>query len=132
MLPRELIMAPPISIAAAITKKMLQKPLRHWKKRLGLQAWDIKIKLVEEISYGDPSTQAQCEVFLEQKQVTIIMCRVDDTPIRTLVHELIHVHGKPIEDVLDKNNETYLLEIHWEQLVETMAKALMDKEEELG
>ena len=114
-----------------ITQKMMQAPLQQWQKRLGLQDWDIKIKVVDQINHNDPVDQATCEVFLELKKAKIMMCREDDTPIQTLVHELLHIHGRPIEDVLEKHNETYLHEVHWEQMIEMLAKALMEKQPKL-
>ena len=109
-----------------ITQKMLQTPLRQWKKRLGLQDWEVKIVIVKEINHHNPDTQATCSVEPEMKRATIMMCREDDNPISTLVHELLHIHTNPFEEVLDKNGEAYLREVYLEQVIETLAKALTE------
>lgn len=103
---------------------MLRAPLKYWQAKLGLQDWAIKIKLVNEINYNGPAEAATCEVFMQMKTSTIMMRREDETPVQTLVHELLHIHLRPIEEVLERTNETYLQEVHLEQYIETIAKAL--------
>jgi len=112
-----------------VTQKLLRAPLKYWQKRLGLQDWEVKIKLVDEINYNGPDYAATCEVFLQMKTATIMMRKEDETPEQTLVHELLHIHLRPIEDVLERNSETYLQEFHLEQFIETMAKALANKDQ---
>jgi len=107
-----------------VTQALLRAPLKLLQERLGLQDWDIKIKLVDEINYNGPADAATCEVFMQMKTATVMMRKEDSTPVQTLVHELLHIHLRPIEDVLERTNETYLQEIHLEQFIETMAKAL--------
>ena len=107
-----------------VTQALLRAPLKYWQERLGLQDWQVKIKLVDEINHNGPADAATCEVFLQMKTATIMMRKTDATPVQTLAHELLHIHLRPIEDVLERTNETFLQEVHLEQFVETMAKAL--------
>lgn len=120
-----------------MTKAKLEARLRHWQKYLRLDHWEIEIDyegLVEE------DTDAHVEINDQIDEAAISLCPVwrNWSDLRTdvnLVHELIHVMMRDVDDLVEErldgtlSDETYRLfrrqyVVATEQFVNRLSRAL--------
>lgn len=87
------------------TQDQLQEKLLEWQKRLRLQDWIIKVKLVRERDMNLDGVQGEVFWVIEKKMATIrILDPIDYPPNEMepqdmeniLVHELLHLHFAPL------------------------------------
>ena len=87
------------------TQDQLQEKLLEWQKRLRLQDWIIKVKLVRERDMNLDGVQGEVFWVIEKKMATIrILDPIDYPPDEMepqdmeniLVHELLHLHFAPL------------------------------------
>ena len=122
--------------AEAITQRQLTALMKRWQKKLRLQDWRIKARLIsqaemvaKETEYGQDAETCVgfCEPLPESKVATISILRpenaveghegVDLDIEATLVHEMLHCHFAPLT-----TSDTKLMV---EQTIEAITEALL-------
>lgn len=86
-----------------MTKSGVEKRLRLWQQRLGLATWNI------HLDWGTPAgprCDASILASVDYDSATLVVSKswhkwTQDFCDRTLVHELMHVHLRGLESVLD-------------------------------
>lgn len=113
-----------------LTEDQLQGLCREWQSTLRLQDWDVKVKVVRRSAFGNQDAQGECRWVVPKKAALIFILDPVDYPSdiewpydmeRTLVHELMHLHGAPF-DTFDYGS---MQDTALEQMVECSADALV-------
>lgn len=81
-----------------ITLGTLKSRAKFWIKRLGLEHWDIEFYLVDEIE-DMPDARASCQPDDSYDHAEIKIVRTADNLDYLLVHELLHVHFRDLDQV---------------------------------
>lgn len=83
----------------------LQVKCLEWQKRLRLQDWIVKCKIVRQRDMDDEEAAAECNPHLKKKVAAIRIRDPIDMPEKMiieqdmewdLVHELVHLHLQPL------------------------------------
>jgi hypothetical protein len=117
-----------------LTQDTLDEKLRYWKGILGLDAWDIKIRIQRQLRME--GEQGHVEWVLQKSSAVIdIVCHDDYVETQTmwkqdmeqtLVHELLHLKGSYFDTHENGTIENQM----YEQFIDHLAKILvaMDRE----
>ena len=82
-----------------LTRKQVETKVRHWRTRLGLQAWDLKVELA---SIGSHSADCQCDPEYMQAKVRFDPIKIPlDELDSYVVHELLHIYVWPLAHVAE-------------------------------
>lgn len=110
-----------------MTQKALEKLLKYWQKRLKLEHWAIRIKLLNRLD-GDREGWCHYQLDYLSAEIHIVDPKAHFGPNKetynvehTLLHELMHLHIAPF-----KTEEGTSLGTHEEQLCTVLARALME------
>lgn len=123
----------------AITQRQLTALMKRWQKRLRLQDWKVKVKLVgqeefdakgQTYDFSAKTNYGFCEQLVEAKTATIWMVKLEEGPTEediserqeienTLVHELLHLHFAPFASKRPED------ELQHEQAIEAITEALL-------
>lgn len=82
-----------------LTKKQIEARVRHWRIKLGLQAWDLKVHLA---SIGGHSADCSCNP--EYMEATLRFDPIKISPKDLdcyVVHELLHIYVWPLAHVAE-------------------------------
>lgn len=115
-------------IECILTEQEALEKLEYWKRKLGLDSWEIKVFLKKQ-SFLGLTRQAYCEWTLAKSAAVInIVCHEDwDGNIwfqdmeMSLVHELLHIKTATFE----KFEENSLQDTMYEQFIDSMSKILV-------
>ena len=114
---------------------------KHWQKVLGLQVWTIKIDWSKPKDHVDAFGSNHFEPNHQESHMRILHPRYygcmglpvpakgdDSMVIATLIHELLHLSLFPLEAAAGwaSREPTEHWDLAQEQLINTLAKALMD------
>ena len=101
-----------------------------WQERLKLQDWTIQARVCRSFEMSDPGRQGEIAFWDVQKVARLsVLDPIDfpktgwlpQDPENTIVHELLHVHFRPLSDI-----STPHLELAEEQAVNAIANALVE------
>lgn len=108
----------------------LQRSLEEWQKRLRLQDWIIKAKIVRGREFDNDNNQGEISWILTKKMATILILDPIDYPSdvmvsqdmeNCLVHELLHLHFAPISE----SDSGSSLHVEIEQAIESITSGII-------
>lgn len=106
-----------------MTKAQAHKNLEHWKKRLGLSAWDIHLVFDDDPAFGPVGECTPCHA---RQKATIKLAwptpHGEDAE-QTIVHELLHCYFQLPESL---PQDSYIA-VRLEQGVDLVADILVGK-----
>lgn len=117
-------------MAYTFTQEQLEDLCREWQERLRLQDWRVRIAISRQWEFENHEREGECDWQLDKKRAVIrILDPVDYPPNlvvpqdqeKTLVHELLHLHGAPLGLPQDTAREIAL-----ENFIEFTAQALVE------
>lgn len=89
-----------------LTLGPLTKRVTYWQKIMNLGHWDIEVKLIDRFEHN-AACLASCwaDANYDRATLTFIKTLVEESetpdPLDlTIVHELLHIHGRDLEEVL--------------------------------
>jgi hypothetical protein len=104
----------------------LQAKCEEWQKRLRLQDWIVKCKIVRQRDMTNETAAAEVKHYIKKKQAAIRMrdsidypdeCITDQDMEWDLIHELLHLYLAPLHT--DETDEVV------EQIVECLASSFI-------
>lgn len=113
-----------------MSEKELNALCGIWQRRLRLQDWDVKVRLVRERDLHNSNNQGECEWSISTKAAVVrIIDPVDYSPDcawpqdmeRVLVHELLHLHFAPFSAECGTAED-----VAQEQAIHALSQALVE------
>lgn len=113
-----------------MTQEELEALCRTWQKRLRLQDWTVKVRIVRRHELDHADIQGQVTWVLSRREALIKLldpidylpdCVLPQDLETTLVHELVHLYFAPF----DAEDGT-LEDIYQEQAIDGLSKALVE------
>ncbi|SRR6266498_655799 len=108
-----LLLAVTTCVAAIPVESRLERQLKFWQKRLGLEEWSLSLRVVRQ-GQIDPNAWGTAEWFPETKTGVISVLDPRDYNLKgaflrldmecTIVHELVHIQVSPLraDDAADR------------------------------
>lgn len=111
-----------------ITEEELGRVCRQWQERLRLSSWTVNVEIVRHFRLSQPDRDAEIDICAEHWFARIALlhprdrpnCLIPHDPEHTIVHELLHLHTKPLSAY-----HKPLKRLAEEQLINALADALV-------